>query len=318
MAKLSRSHFLVIRFPKKQAYGKTIPFDRQELLSEYGGNGFYYRQANMIMSGICPDEYDFYVDSELTYTIESYMGQSINLSVTDSFKARDYGMQLGEFFRKMENVKLNLEGFGSLIWKDGKLEGFYKEDPLKLMADEKDKFHSEWSRLREAKLSFDRSSIEGKLSWCLEKRSVSSISLTNQDTSPENLIIRDGRVHLIDPRPVIYSGVAAAGNHVNNYKTLFPTYDQAPRYIKNQFHMHKDVLYALATGFEEGYTNGLVEQKKALKIEQFLELFSLCYGNYDALQKESNTETYLRMGDKQAIESRIPIYLRELETFEFK
>lgn len=315
LAKLSKSHVLVIRFPKKKAYGKTVLFDRQELLSEYSGNGFYYRQANMIMPGICPEEYDFYVDPELTYTIESYMGQSIELLVTDSFMGRDYGVQLGDFIRKMDDVKLDIAGFGHMRWKDGELEGVYKKDPLKFISDEKVEFQSEWARLRDAKLSFDHSSIQEKLSWCLENRSVSSISLTNQDTSPENLIIRDGRIHLIDPRPVLYSGVASAGNHVNNYKTLFPTYYQAPRYMKNQFHKHREVLYALATGFEEGYTDGLVERKKALIIEQFLQLFSLCYANYEALQKEINTETYLRMGDKQAIESRLPIYLRELETF---
>lgn len=317
LVKSSKSHNLVIRFPKKQAYGKIVLFDSQELLSEYSGNGFYYRQANMIMPGICPEEYDFHVDSELTYTVESYMGQSINLLVTDSLMGRDYGIQMGDFCRKMDDVKTALAGFGHITWMDGELEGFYKEDSLKLMSDEKDKFQFEWARLRDAKLSFDRSSIQEKLSLCLENRSVSSISLTNQDISPENLIIRDGRIHLIDPRPVLNRGVAYAGDFVNDYKILFPTYYQAPRYIKNRFHKHKDVLYALATGFEDGYTIGLVERKKALKIEQFLQLFSLCYRNYDTLQEEINTETYLRMGDKKAIESRLPIYLRELEKFEF-
>ncbi|MBE1555077.1 hypothetical protein [Sporosarcina limicola] len=270
------------------------------------------------MPGICPEEYDFHVDSELTYTIESYMGQSIDLLATDSFMGRDYGVHLGCFFRKMDDAKLDLAGFGHIIWKDGELEGVYKEDSQKFMADEKGEFQSEWAQLRDAKLSFERSAIQGKLLGCLENRSISSISLTNQDTSPENLIIRDGRVHLIDPRPVLYSGVVFAGNHVNNYKTLFPTYYQSPRYMKQQFHKHKEVLNTLAAGFEEGYTDGLVERKKALKIEQFLQLFSLCYDNYVALQKEIDIETYLRMGDKQAIESRLSIYLRELETFELK
>ncbi|MBB4825267.1 hypothetical protein HNO89_002496 [Sporosarcina luteola] len=262
LVKLSEDHALVIRFPKKQAYGRTVPFDRQELLSEYAGNGFYYQQANMVRPGICPEEYDFHVDSALTYTIESYMGKSIDLSMTDSYLGRNYGIQLGEFYRKMDDVKLNLGGFGPIKWKDGKLEGRNKEHPLKLMAEERRKFYSGWERLKDATLSFDPSSIEKKLSWCLENRSAFSISLTNQDASPENLIIRDGNVHLIDSRPVLYSGVASAGGFVNNYKTLFPTYFQAPRYMRHQFHIYKNTLHALAAGFEEGYTDGSADRKK--------------------------------------------------------
>src|SRR5699024_9821373 len=136
--------------------------------------------------------------------------------------------------------------------------------------------------------------------------------------SPENIIIRDGRVHLIDPRPVLYSGVAVAGDFINNYKTLFPTYYESPRYIKHEFHRHKEVLHALAAGFEEGYTSGSVERKDFLEIEQYLQLFSLCYSHYQALYNEINTETYLRMGNKDAIESRLSIYLQKLETFELK
>ena len=112
----------------------------------------------------------------------------------------------------------------------------------------KGEFLSKWTQLQDAKLSFDCPAIQDKLSWCLEQRSSSSISLSNQDTSPESIIIRDGRVHLIDPRPVLYSGVVFAGKHVNNYKTLFPTYSETPRYMKDQFHKHKEVHYAMAVG----------------------------------------------------------------------
>ncbi|MDZ5610516.1 hypothetical protein U2I54_26770 [Bacillus pseudomycoides] len=172
--------------------------------------------------------------------------------------------------------------------------------------------------MRDTNLSIDRLAIQEKLLQCLENRSLSLVSLTNQDTSPENLIIRDGRVHMIDPCPVLYSGFVFAGNHVNNYQTLFPTYYKSPRYVKHQFHKHKQVLHALAAGFEVGYTDRLVERKRALKIEQFLQLFSLCHTNYSVLQKKINKETYMRMRDKQAIESRLPIYLQELEAFELE
>lgn len=87
--KLSGNHSLVVRFPKKQAYGKNVIFNCREMFSEYGGNGFYYQQANSVMPGICTEEYDFHVDPELTYTIESYMGQSIDLLATDSSMGRD-------------------------------------------------------------------------------------------------------------------------------------------------------------------------------------------------------------------------------------
>ncbi|RST59995.1 hypothetical protein D5F11_009885 [Siminovitchia terrae] len=318
LVKLKGNHWLVIRFPKKQAYGKSVSFNWQEMFSEYSGNGLYYQQANAVMPGICPEEYEFYVDPELTYTIESYMGKPIDLSATDTSVGRDYGVQLGDFFRKMDDVKPNLTGFGHLIWEDGKLKGEYNVERQKFMADEKDEFLLEWAQLRDTNLSFDRLAIQEKLLQCLENRSFSFVSLTNQDTSPENLIIHNGRVHIIDPLPVLYSGFVFAGNHVNNYQTLFLTYYKSPRYVKHQFHKHKEVLHALAAGFEEGYTERLVERKRALKIEQFLQLFSLCHTNYRVLQKEINKETYMRMGDKQAIESRLPIYLEELEAFELE
>lgn len=316
LVKLLGNHQLVVRFPKKQAYGKPVPFDQQEMLAEYGGTGLYYRQANAVVPDICPEEYDFHVDPDLTYTIETYMGTPIDLSTTDLAMGREYGTQLGDFFRKMDDFKPGLKGLGHLVWKDSELEGRYKEDPQDFMRNEKDDFLSEWAQLQDAKLSFDRSRVEEKLIYCLDNRSISFVSLTNQDTSPENLIIHDGRVHLIDPRPVLYSGFVFAGNHVNNYRTLFPTYYNAPRYAKHHFNRHKGILGALVDGFTEGYINKSAERKKALRMEHFLQLFSLCYGHYEALQKEIDTETYLRMGDKQMIEARLPVILRELEAFE--
>ncbi|MEN1969554.1 hypothetical protein WMZ97_15940 [Lentibacillus sp. N15] len=312
---LPGNHPLVVRFPKKHAYGNPVPFNQQEMLAEYSGNGLYYRLANAVIPGICPKEYDYHVAPEFTYTIESYMGQPIDLAATDTSAGKEYGVQLGDFFRKMDNMKHNLEGFGPLTWYCGELKGEYKGDPQKFMIDEKDEFLSMLEHLQDSTLSFDYTAIQEKMLHCLDSRSLSSLSLTNQDTSPENLIIRDGRIHIIDSRPVLYSGFVFAGNHVNNYRTLFPTYDAAPRYQRHQFYKHKAVLHAMADGFEEGYTGGLFERKKALRNEQFLQLFSLCYHNYEVLQKEISRETYLRMGNKQAIESRLPIYLRELEAF---
>ena len=155
---------------------------------------------------------------------------------------------MGGFFQKMDEAEPSIAGFVRIIWSEGRLESVSKGELQKFIDDEKGEFISKWTQLQDAKLSFGRPAIQDKLSWCLEKRSSSSISLSNQDTSPESIIIRDGRVHLIDPRPVLYSGVVFAGKHVNNYKTLFPTYSETPRYMKDQFHKHKEVHYAMAVG----------------------------------------------------------------------
>lgn len=72
-----------------QVYNQEQIFNCREVFSEYGGNGFYYRQANSVMPGIYPEEYDFHVDPELTCTNESYMGQSIDLLATDFSMGRD-------------------------------------------------------------------------------------------------------------------------------------------------------------------------------------------------------------------------------------
>src|SRR5690625_2808096 len=152
----SREHSLVVRFPKKQAYGKTVLFNLDEMISEYGGNGFYYQQANKIMPGICPEEYDFHVESELTYTIESYMGQPISLSTINPSMGKEYGVQLGEFFQRMDEVEPGIVGFGRIIWNNDGFEGIHTGEPQKNTDDEKSEIQTNWTQLQNAKLSFDR------------------------------------------------------------------------------------------------------------------------------------------------------------------
>ncbi|WP_090670747.1 hypothetical protein [Paenibacillus tianmuensis] len=119
---------LVVRFPKPFSYGKPFVYNERELRAEYGGRGLYYRLANGVIEGICPPYYSYYVSPELSFTIETYSGPVMSLAAADEAEAARWGMQCGRFFRKMDRTSVELEGFGLLDWKDGKLAGDRQQD----------------------------------------------------------------------------------------------------------------------------------------------------------------------------------------------
>ncbi|QHE52729.1 hypothetical protein [Pontibacillus sp. HMF3514] len=89
---------LVLRIPKKVAYDKEVVFNREELMVEYDGTKSFYKNANKAKKGICPEHFEYFIDEELTYTIESYVGSTIGLGEQSKEQSKRYGRQLGEFF----------------------------------------------------------------------------------------------------------------------------------------------------------------------------------------------------------------------------
>ncbi|MCC2249504.1 hypothetical protein JUJ52_05930 [Virgibacillus sp. AGTR] len=62
---------LVLRIPKRVAYDKEVVFNRKALTSEYAATKAFYQHANRAKEGVCPEQFKFFVDEKLTYTIES-------------------------------------------------------------------------------------------------------------------------------------------------------------------------------------------------------------------------------------------------------
>ncbi|WP_257151382.1 hypothetical protein [Bacillus anthracis] len=69
----------VIRIKKKKAYNQLQTYTRQHLLTEYESTKTYYNQANKCIWRICPTEFKYFIDEEIIFTVESFMGSSLPL-----------------------------------------------------------------------------------------------------------------------------------------------------------------------------------------------------------------------------------------------
>ena len=307
---------MVVRFPKAIAYGAPNEYNEQGWRGDYEAAGHYYRQANKVSPGMCPAVYHCHVTPELTFTVESYLGKTLVLAEIDETNALDYGRQMGEFFRAMDAAKPELDGFGYLVWND-KLEGSLQGDAIQNLRDEKDEYLEELEILLASTHTFDRETVKSKLLDVLDQRAPEThpIALTNQDTSPENNIIKDGKVSLIDPFPIIYSGYVFVGNALHN-KEMYAAYSNTERYGKHQFHKYTHLLKAMADGFLSGYVQGQREVLEAVTREHFLQTFNTTLRHLQVLQKEElPASSRIRMGDREAIEERLHLLLNQLSAF---
>lgn len=308
---------LVARFPKPFSYGKPFVYNERELRAEYGGRGLYYRLANGVSEGICPPYYTYSVSPELSFTIETYSGPVMSLAAADEAEAARWGAECGRFFRSMDQVSVELEGFGFLDWKDGKLAGDHQQDFLAYWVEDTEGYLESWERLQRAGYGSEAGCVKRMLDEIvrLRLRRTPELSLTNRDVSPENIIICESGVRLIDPVPILYDDFAFAGNVLNNFNTLFPSFYRSPRYERHGFDRYRPLLRSFADGFLEGYAQGDPEIVYALRVEQFLMLLDLTCDHIGLLEHDMTEEARLRYGDKAAVEERIPLYIAALELF---
>jgi hypothetical protein len=310
---------LVIRIPKDIAYGKKVDFNEQALLAEYGGQKAFYHHANSIQSGVAPTTFTYQVSPELTYTIESYVGERINLHNVKEEEAYEFGLQYGYLFKEMNRAKHNFSGFGYLKWNDEKkeVEGSFQRDITKFMQEENEEILADLSVLFQSNYPCNHRSIEQKLKYCLEGRTITdeNISFTNQDTSPENILLKNNQIRLIDPFPVLYYGHAFAGNFLNNYESLFIALYNSPRYAKHRFDQVQSKLKAVAKGFINTYTNNDQEIRERVRKEQYIQLINTTVEHLNLVQNDVPLEKEMRYGTKQQIEKRIPEFLKQLEEF---
>lgn len=310
---------LVLRVPKKIAYEKEVIFNQDELTADYAGTKAYYQHANRTGIEMCPEYYNYHVSEELTYTIESYVGKSIGLAGQTPEQSKRYGKEVGEFFLALEGLESPIPGIGYITVGDqGELKGLYEGNLSAFIREETEEYREEWEALLESSYSFDKEKVRRIGGDLMASRSVERERrvLTNQDTSPENMIFTECGVKLIDPFPIIYSGTSLAANYVFNYQTLFHSLHNTKRHGKNQYHLLIPQLKAGAEGFVEGYTNGSKQKWNDLNVEVYLKLVTMIHEHDQLLKQESlSREQIIRYGTKEQMQERLKIFLNELEEY---
>ncbi|WP_283152557.1 hypothetical protein [Guptibacillus hwajinpoensis] len=312
---------LVLRIPKKIAYEREVIFNRKELIAEYAATKAFYAHANKAKNDICPNYFKYSVNEELTYTLETYVGKSIDLSTQTIEDSKRYGRELGEVYLALESFTPPFKGIGYLYLDEKEeLTGAYNLTVSEFLLEETEEYCEELHTLIASPYQFDKEKVKENGGAFISNRSIDreSIILTNQDASPENLIFTKSGVKMIDPYPLLATGTSLAANYVFNYETLFPTFYNTERYRKGNYHQHVSKLIANAEGFREGYISHMEQKHEALHVEVFLKLLTMAHDHFLLLQKESLTrEEVIRYGTKGQVEERFMVYLKELEKYPY-
>lgn len=317
MAYLLEEEQLVLRIPKKIAYDQEVEFNQNELTAEYAATKAFYEHANRAKKGICPEYFNFYVSESLTYTIESYVGESIELEHQTIEESKQYGGELGECFRLLETLDTPFTGMGYVeLGDEGQLKGPYGMDAEEFLVQETDEYLRELETLLASSYSFDKEKVEQTGRELLAERSIKreKIVFTNQDTSPENILFTKNGAKMIDPFPLLATGTSLAANHVFNYTSLFPKFADTERFGKGNYDIHEEKLKANAEGFVEGYTNGSKQKQRDLHIEVFIKLLTMAFEHHQLLQEKAlSREQVIRYGTKEQVGERLNLYLKQLE-----
>ncbi|MGI2328943.1 hypothetical protein [Planococcus sp. YIM B11945] len=308
----------VLRIPKPVAYGEAVAYDKQESMQEYTGTELYYQNVNRAVQGAAPEFFCFHVSEEVTYTLESFAGNSVNFRALAPEKAFEIGQQVGSIYRKTEEIPHGLEGCGYLSWsEEGGLMGSLKENPLELLVEESQEFLSDCDLLSQAIPEFAGGTIKAALEEAaqIREQAFTEVCLTNQDASPENILLDGGRVRLIDPFPIVYYPRGMAGNFMNLYETLFALLSDTERYKKHQFAAYTDQLHTVAQGFLAGYSGGDKEIQRQVRAEQLLQLHETVFTHHQMLEEELSKARKIRFGNKEDIRRRLGLLVTELKEF---
>ena len=306
----------VLRIPKETAYGKPVPYDEAAMKAEYGGTGLYYAAVNIAVKGAAPEYFTYHVSQELTYTLESFAGTQIDLGAMTKESAFQTGKDIGAIYRKTENIPHGLEGFGFLSWSaEGGLQGSIKGDALEGIKEESEEQLADYQVLCAARPEFRDETVSEAIqsAAALRQQKFTMPLLTNQDASPENILMNGHRVCLIDPYPIIYYPRGMAGNFMNLYETYFIALANTERYRKHDFAAHGVKLNEMAKGFLEGYSGGNVEIVCEVRGEQLLQLLETAFSHLQLLDEDLTEEAEIRYGSKEEIESRLKLFSEELK-----
>jgi hypothetical protein len=309
---------LVLRIKKKTAYGERQQFNPLELITEYEASKAYYKQANQCSFKICPTYFDYYLEDELVFTVESFMGTGVKLETLSLSDAFTYGEKLGIFFEVMHRKTPDIKGTGKLIWNGTHLEGKEQQETDLAWKKENDFYKSILEKLLAAPFDFQTPHVFDGLFHLIENRRTNpqKIALVNQDITPENIIFNNNRVSIIDPYPKLDFDLKYAGYFVFCYKFLLPAYSNAPRYKHHCYDQKRPILSQIANGFISGYIGTDVENSATRLMEEYI-LWTLleAFEHYELLNKnELSNKIVQQMGDKETIYERLKLCFKELES----
>lgn len=312
---------LVIRIKKNEAYGELQQIDEQELTTEYESTKAYYSHANKSNQNVCPNFYQYFIEKDLVFTVETFMGSGTDLLLLDQNKVHSYGTKLGRIYHNIHNHKSSIAGFGELHWNGKTLHGRDLRNIDELWQEENDHVLTALNTLIHSSLCFDKEKVGQHIHALLENRrtQVQNISLVNQDVTPENLILSNKHIAIIDPFPRLDFDLKYAAYFVFCYKFLLPAFSNAPRYINQAYQEKRNVLNAIADGFIRGYFfdvvgDELITQSRRLLDEYTLWVLQEAYEHYDVLnQPHLNHKTTQQMGNRELITARLHLCLEELE-----
>lgn len=306
----------VLRIPKETAYGKPVLYDEAAMTAEYSGTELYYRSVNTAVEGAAPNFFTYHVSEELTYTLESFVGTQLDLSAITEAAAIQIGKDIGHIYRKTEGVSHGLKGFGFLAWSEADgLRGSLAGDAREGMKEENEEQLADYEVICAARPEFKDEKVKRAIQAATELRlqRFTVPCLTNQDASPENILMNSEQVCLIDPYPIIYYPRGMAGNFMNLYETYFVSLADTDRYKKHGFAVHAGKLIGMANGFLAGYSDGRQEIVREVRSEQLLQLLETAFSHLQLLKEELSAESRIRYGSKEDIERRMGLFAAELK-----
>ncbi len=317
----SEDQDLVIRLKKNEAYGELQQIDKQELTTEYESTKAYYLHANTSDQNVCPDFYQYFIEDDTVFTVETFMGRGTDLLLFDQNKAHSYGTKLGQIFHRIHNHETSITGFGELHWQGETLRGSDSKNRDALWQEENERALIALNTLIHSSLCFDKEKVGQHIHALIENRrtQVQNISLVNQDVTPENLILTDAHIAIIDPFPRLDFDLKYAAYFVFCYKFLLPAFSNAPRYINQAYQEKSNVLNKIADGFISGYCFNVVGDERTTQIQRLKDEYTLwilqeAYEHYDVVhQPHLTNKTTQQMGSREMISARLRLCLEELE-----
>lgn len=318
------AHPYIVRIRKTtNAYGKTQSYAEHASSwnAEYVATSLYYMQANRAQPNSCPNMFLHHVSENLTCTVETYMGQRLDLARLDKYAARRFGRQIGGLMRDVHQRKTHLQGEGELAWDGANLYGVSPRRH-RLFANKIEQSYNEniLGLLMDNLPSFDWRNIEQKLMVAHGLRNVDEpIVLINRDVTPENLTVQNGnRIGIIDPYPYLGNGTRFAAWFIHCYRFLLPAYAPTERYRKNGYDQYADVLKWMAEGFERAYVQDNPELAVHLTAERWLWALEQAHSDLERLLMDTLPDSkIIKHGTRDVMHRRLMRSLRLMETLEF-
>ncbi|WP_075619330.1 hypothetical protein [Paenisporosarcina indica] len=312
----TRHEPLVLRIPKKFAYKKEVTYNENALRAEYGGTEIYYKYVNQVSPGAAPSTFYYHVSQDLTYTIESYAGNHVDLHQLSEETARELGKEIGQLYRNLERVDHGLKGVGYLAWNEKQgLHGQFSSDYRAFIKEECNEVLDDYEELSNKRPIFDKPGLKDALIRICEMRfnEISHPVLTNQDASPENWLLNNGEIRLIDPLPIVYFGEVMAGNFLNLYETLFVELAHTERYGKHRFQDCQETLKCIADGFVHGYCDHNHHVNRVVRGEQVLQVLDTAVRHLRMIESEITEEQVIRFGSKGDMEKRLTVFAMKID-----